>query len=187
MAHLPADIDEDAGLADTGKGVAYWLTMSIPADRACLDLKQDGLAVSTRFTAGQLAWIGEFITDEAGKENGYLTGYAAMTAGDPDLHDFDTRSITIPIRLADYVPTAPQGADVIVPVRPAAAYDTEDGPAYDIRYVITIRDNDTTARHHLETRGDELRDEVYWLIQNQLGHIEPDCSPVRHGTPTPSP
>ena len=78
ISHMPADVDEDTGLANTGKGVAYWLTMSIPADRACLDLSQGRLTVETRLTAAQLSRIGGFITDEAGKENDYLAGYAAL-------------------------------------------------------------------------------------------------------------
>lgn len=65
----------------------------------------------------------------------------------------------------------PRDADAIISVRPVAVYDTEDGRTHDIRYAITIRDNNTTANHHLETRGDELRDEVYWLTPNQIGDI----------------
>ena len=84
ISHMPADVDEDTGLANTGKGVAYWLTMSIPADRACLDLSQGRLTVETRLTAAQLSRIGGFITDEAGKENDYLAGYAALAAAAPD-------------------------------------------------------------------------------------------------------
>lgn len=171
ISHMPADIDEDTGLADTGKGVAYWLTMSIPADRACLDLSQGRLTVETRLTAAQLSRIGGFITDEAGKENDYLAGYAALAADDPGLHDFATHNITTPPRPAEYVPTAPRDADAIISVRPVAVYDTKDGRAHDIRYAITIRDNNTTANHHLETRSDELRDEVYWLTPNQIGDI----------------